>query len=181
MNNGELTAKVARKLTAKFRRRADILFDHGKKELDGEDKVGVIRSWFGSELKHGSLVADLDLAVVLPNCDQLVTLIEIEESSPNPKTLLGDVFGTLFGDHITFQGKRELQVDLQTALIVLARSASHQIITHLNQTLLANPDWRTKNSRIGRVVIDTFETDSDLEEKLTSVIEDTLARRRSKI
>jgi hypothetical protein len=182
MNKGKLTAKMARILGEKFKGRADILFDLGNPKTDGADKVGIIRSWFGSKLTRGSLLANLDMAVVLPKPNQVVALIEIEESAANAKTLLGDVFATLFGDHITFRGKPELKVDAQTILIVLACSSSHrQVASYLNQTLRVNPDWRTKNSRIGRVVIDAFRTESELEEKLTNVIENALARRQSKI
>jgi hypothetical protein len=181
MNHGELTAEVARRLTAKFKGRADILFDHGKKKLDGEDKVGVIRSWFGDKPTptRGSLLADLDIAVLLPGSNQVVALIEIEESVANAKTLLGDLFATLFGDHIKFQSKRKLQVDTQTILIVLAQSASHRVVTHLRKAMTANPDWHTKNSRIGHIIIDSFTSESALEEKLTRVIEDALANRQS--
>jgi hypothetical protein len=180
MNNGELTAEVARRLTAEFKGRADILFDHGDPERDGLDKVGVIRSWFGDKRKRGTLIADLDIAVVLPDSDKVLALIEIEESSANPKTLLGNVFATLLGDHITFQCKREFQVDSQTMLIVLAQSNSEkQVITHLNQILATSVNWGTRNACIRNVLIDTFRDRFDLEKKLFRLVKSAIENRKS--
>jgi len=180
MDNGKLTADVARKLSKKFGTRAEILFDHGDPEKDGKDQVGVIRSWFGDKLARDFLLADVDIAVVLPNSNQVLALVEIEESSASPKTLLGDVFATLFGDHIIFQGKRELLVDERTTLIVLSRGGSRQVITHLNKILASQQNEQTKNSCIHRIIIDTFDK-SNLEQKLTRVIEDAIANQQSKI
>jgi hypothetical protein len=175
MNNGELTARMARVLTQKFMGRAEILFDHGDKKSDGEDHVGVIRSWFGNRITRDTLLADLDMAVVLPNSNRLVALIEIEESSANAKTLLGDVFATLFGDHITFQGKRELHVDAKTTMIVFAQSQSHsEVADHLSRLVNTHGTVNTFNSCIGRIVVGTYKNFAELEDKLITLIEHAL-------
>lgn len=180
MNNGELTAQVARVLARKFNGRADVLFDHGDKKTDGEEKVGVIRSWFGDKLMRDSLLADLDIAVVLPDSNRLVVLIEIEESSANPKTLLGDVFATLFGDHITFQGKRELVVDSKTILIVLAHSKSDlQAASHISGLLQARSMWNTRNSCVGQIVVEMYQDSANLEAKLVTLIEHAIINQKS--
>ena len=168
MNNGELTAQVARVLARKFNGRADVLFDHGDKKTDGD------------KLMRDSLLADLDIAVVLPDSNRLVAVIEIEESSASPKTLLGDLFATLFGDHITFQGKRELVVDSKTALIVLAHSKSNmQAANHISGLLHARSAWKTRNSCVGSIVVGTYEDSADLEDKLVTLIENAIINQKS--
>ena len=182
MNNGELTAQLARILSQRFQERAHVLFDHGDKMTDGADKVGVIRSWYGNILTRDSLLSDLDIAVVVPNSNKVIALVEIEESSANPKTLLGDVFAILLGDHITFQGKRELYVDSNSTLTVLAFSKSHvKISDHLSGQLQAHRGWNTRNSCVGRIVVGTYKDFAELEDKLTIIIEQALGSRQSKI
>ena len=119
MNNGELTAKVARKLAETFKGRADILFDHGNSATDDSNRVGVIRAWFGEKLSRKSLLADLDIAVVSPESNDVLLFAEIEESSASPKTIFGDIFATLLAEHFTFRGKRQLNVAECAKFVVL--------------------------------------------------------------
>lgn len=175
MNNGELTAKIARVLTKKFEGRADILFDHGDKAVDGADKVGTISAWYGDTLNRDALLADLDIAVVLPQSNRVLLLIEVEESTANPKTILGDVFAALLGEHFTFQGKRTLDVGEWTTLVVLSHGNPREDLV----TFLADRLSRYKSAHISEVVIDMFKGESDLETKLTCQVEDALANHKS--
>jgi hypothetical protein len=59
------------------------------------------------------------MAVVETETDRALVLVEIEETSSTPKVILGDLFGTLMGDHVTFQGKRELKAGDHTSFIIL--------------------------------------------------------------
>lgn len=166
MNNGELTAEVARALTAKFRARADILFDHGDQKSDGADKVGVIRAWHGDTLNRGALLADLDIAVLLPHSDRAILLIEVEESAASPKVLIGDAGAALIAEHFTFRGNRDLEVGDWTTFVVIARSKTHaNLIPFLSKKLGA-----FKSAGIGKVVIETYQDKTELEMKLTRQI-----------
>jgi hypothetical protein len=173
MNNGELTAQVARALTTRFKSRAEILFDHGKAQSDGVDKVGKIHAWYGDALKRDSRLADLDIAVVLPRSNRVLLLIEVEESSTSAKTLLGDVFAAVLAEHFTFQGKRELETGDWTMLIVLAQAATQGKLIPFLSEKLAN----AKSLHSGKIIIDTFGDTSDLEKKLTQHIEQALSRQ----
>lgn len=171
MNNGELTAEVARLLSAGFQSRAEILFDHGKREIDGTGRVGVIHAWFGDTLNRRSLLADLDIAVLSPQSNRVLLLIEVEESPVSPKTILGDTVAALLAEHFTFQGKRDLDVGSWTTLLVLVRSTTHaEVIGLLSEKL-----GEIKSSCVGRAVIDTFQDKAELEKRLTERIESALA------
>jgi hypothetical protein len=167
MNNGELTAEVARALTGRFRSRAEILFDHGNQEIEGPDRVGLIRAWFGDTLNRRALLADLDIAVLLPQSNRALLLIEVEESAANPKKLLGDACAALIAEHFTFQRKRDLEVGDWTNLLVLVRSATHAEVS----AFLSGKLEEINSSHFGQVVLDTFKDKAELEEKLTHRIE----------
>ena len=124
MPDGALTAHVARALARSLSDRpVDVLFDHGDPLTDNPDCLGEIVSWYGDRYVAHARLALLDIAVVRKERDEVVALIEIEESAATPKVVLGDLFGTLMGDHITFQGKRALQVGSGTTLVVLVQGA----------------------------------------------------------
>src|ERR1051325_7795554 len=128
MAHGVLTAQVAQRLLPEFNGRGfDILHDHGQKQLDLEDTPGKLRSWFGSDLTRETALADLDLAIVSRETQKVYALVEIEETTHKPKVILGDIFATLLGDGIIFQGE-SLHIGSWTTLIVLAHNerASHQ-------------------------------------------------------
>ncbi len=170
MNNGEWTATVARALSKRFQSRAEILFDHGNRLTDGADRVGVISAWFSDTRKRDALLADLDIAVLLPRSNRVLLLIEIEEGTASPKTLLGDVFAALIAEHFTFQGKRDLEMGDWTRLVVLSRADTHRP----RIDLLANRLAHYKSMCIGRVIVETFSDQAELEAKLTRHIETAL-------
>ena len=176
MAHGELTARMARKLSPKPEFRGyDVLFDHGDKEIDLPDKVGRIVSWFGSEYKRDARLAFLDIAVVSRDSDRVFALIEIEESTSKPKVLLGDVLATLLGDKITFQGKRDLKVGRWTKLIAIAyTNETAQIAFLRNKINRLRPQLSAPNAAIGQIVMDTFGGESELETKLTEAIKRAL-------
>lgn len=180
MPDGELTAKAARELEKHILLPGfDVLFDHGDTSIDSPDQVGNISSWFGPKYSSASQLALLDIAVVDRDQDHAVVLIEIEESSSNPKVAIGDAFGTILGDHITFQGKRDLQVADSTLLVVLLRNGqpSHiERLQYLQEKITASVDpGRTGNSTIGRIIFDFFANEDDLFDKLTKLVNEHLA------
>ncbi len=182
MNHGELTANVAGRLAEKFEGRVEILFDHGDPALD---QVGVIHSWFGDKLSRKSLLADLDIAVVLPKSNDVILLAEIEESSSSPKTLLGDIFATLLAGHFTFQSKRQLNITECAEFLVLFHGSPRDDLVHYIDRRLHN-----LGDLPFEVVMSSFGDKTDLESQLSRHIDSAItnywqksaiANRKSKI
>lgn len=193
MERGVWTAQVAETLKEKFRERGlnlDVLHDHGQKGGDLDNTPGILRSWFGSDSTRETALANLDLAVVARNPNEAkkakaYALVEIEETTHHPKIILGDIFATLLGDGIIFQGERLLDVGNWTTLIVLAHSEhnSHQrrmayLAEQANKlkTYLAAENESIGNASIGQIVLDTFQERADLEVNLRRYIEESLSR-----
>ena len=182
MSNGTLTAQVAHLLQQEFNQQEfDVLHDHGQKEIDSSDKLGKLRSWFGSALKSETVLADLDIAIVSRHDKKIYALIEIEETTDKPKVILGDILATLLGNGIAFQGKLDLQVGEWTTLFVMVYDI-HQ--SHLNrlaflaeQTGLLKRNLTTPNATIGRIIIDTFSDKEQLECKLWQHINEVVNHR----
>jgi hypothetical protein len=153
----------------------DVYCGHRGEEIFSVESLGHIVSWFGSKYGYSSRLALLDIAVAKGT--RALALIEIEESSDEPKTLIGDLFATLLGDHITYRGQ-ELEVGPFTTLIVLGhnkegRSDSAALLEQHGNSLLST--LRSGNASIGRVVVDTFRDESELEDKLKEQVERVLS------
>jgi hypothetical protein len=188
MPRGALTMQAARVLQPEFSQQGfDILHDHGQVGLDSPLLLGRISSWFGEAYKRGTILADLDMAVVSHAAavshsqERVYALIEIEETNNKPKVILGDVLATLLGKGIKFQGTRDLQVGRWTTLIVLAHDKHQSQLNRLpyleTQSKYLRENLLTPNASIGRVVIDTFVDDLQLEEKLRQSIAEALNKR----
>jgi hypothetical protein len=180
MANGELTARAARKLSQELASQGlEVLFDHGDRAVDDPDRLGRIVSWFGPEYTQAAELAMIDIALVMPRTRAALVLIEVEESSDNPKTILGDALGTLLGEHITFQGTRQLQVGPGTTLLILARckieSHVHRVGFLERRLDTLKPALRTPNASIGRIILGTFVGYEDLEGTLLRYVHDALA------
>lgn len=117
------------------------------------------------------------MAIVLPQSNHTLLLIEIEESAASPKTILGDIFATWLGEHFTFQGKRDLQFGVWTTLVVLFHGKLHDNVI----AFLTNKLNYFQSSQFGALVAGTFESEADLEKKLTQQIELVLANLKSPI
>jgi len=181
MPHGELTAHVARALARELSDRdVDVLFDHGEQSVDPSECLGQIASWFGTDYRANAQLAFLDIAVVQRDGDKVMALIEIEESTSTPKVLLGDLFATLLGDHVAFQGKRRLKVGEETRLIVLVQASGEQkrqqIATLADRVHNVPPALRSGNSAIGHLLIETFVDETKLERKVKRLIREVLDR-----
>ena len=175
MSEGELTAHAARFLIGLPNLRDfEVLFDHGDPSIDPPGQLGNISSWFGDRYDYNSQLALLDIAVIDRRTDKAIALIEIEETSANPKTIFGDAFGTLMGDHITFHGKRRLSVGEFTTLIILFRQKAadrtDRLIYLREQIEALKPCIRSGNASIGRLVMDTYLNGTVLEQKLNDIV-----------
>ncbi len=186
MAHGVRTAWVAQRLQEEFTDRGfDVLHDHGQKGVELDDTPGKLRSWFGSKSTRETALADLDLAVVSRDPNEAkkykaYVLVEIEETTHKPKIILGDIFATLLGNGITFQGERALDVGNWTTFIVLAHNEhdSHRDrLAYLQeQAIQLKTHLATPNASIGRIILDTFRDETDLEDKLRRYIEESLSR-----
>jgi hypothetical protein len=170
MAHGELTAKTARYLGQNIEMDGyTVLFDHGNLSTDPPDQVGNISSWFGEEYSSLSQLALLDIAIIESETDRAIALFEIEESSSTPKVILGDAFGTLLGDNITFKGQKPLVVGEFTSLIILIKQSKgnhRDKIEYLRSQIESiSKHINSGNASIGRIYIDTYLGELDLLQK----------------
>src|SRR5512142_3046551 len=101
--HGALTAALADSLRSVYGHRGyRILSDHGKRDRSRD--IGNIASSFGRAGFRTEL-AQLDLAVIDEQNCAVVALVEVEESSDRPKTILGDIFAALLGSETAFDGE----------------------------------------------------------------------------
>jgi hypothetical protein len=179
-SDGELTAKIGMALENWPRLSGyKVLFDHGPKD---KANVGTIVSWFGAGAvpARETELSQLDIAIVKPGGkhDRALVLLEVEETSARPKTLLGDALGFLAGDHVSFEGQ-ELEVGPWTTLVVLAQGAQNQ--EDRVARLLANvracvPALDTRNSKVGAVHMRLFSNADSLESLSKQLIDEALTR-----
>ena len=176
---GELTYQTARNLQQKYSKGGfDILYGHGEKGMDSQMNLGKIRSWFGEEYNRDAILADMDIALVKQETDRVFALIEIEETSIKPKVILGDILSILLGNGINFQGNRDLQIGAFTDLIVMVQDNNHSHSVRVDflsrQCNFIKERLVTSNSSIGKIIIDTFTDNKQLEDKLIEHLEKTI-------
>lgn len=179
MAHGRLTSEVAITLSQELASRGfDVLFDHAVRGTVPPQNLGKIASWFGPEYRSFAQLGFLDIAVVSKKSEKAIVLVEIEETMDQPKVLLGDIFATLLGDGVKFQGKRDLHVGPWTTLVILGRSKlqSHRVRADFlsEQATQIKATLSTPNASIGQIVIDLFRDESDLLHKLRRLIQDVI-------
>jgi len=180
MLQGAWTAEAARRLSNEFDAEGfDVFCPHCDKRtgrsLDSHVKTGRIISWVGNELKRWSQFAWPDIAVVDRNTKKVLLLSEVEEGKPQPKVVIGDIVATLLGDHITFAPKSqdELTVGPWTTFSFFAKStgkgSGEQQLRMLEQKVNeARMNFSTPNSTVKEIIIDSYQSESELHEKLMS-------------
>lgn len=168
--HGLLTAKVAREISPFWDERGFyVLYDH---DLSNKN-VGKIMSRFGESYGRSTQLSHIDIAIVEKNSDRVFALIEIEETTNKPKSILGDVFGILMGEHISFGKERPLLVNEQTILAIFVKSkvSREDRNKYLREKVeKVKPELGTKNSVIRKVVIETFSDEKKLSGLLSSVL-----------
>lgn len=170
-SRGQITVKVAETLLVYYEAKGyDVFYDHASTK----ENVGKIASWFGDKHSRESELSQLDIAIIEKGSDKALVLIKIEETNDTPKTFMGDLFGVLQGDHISFRGERNFSVGEFTTLIILGKSK----VTHKKcneylreQGMKIKSSLSTANSAIGNIVIDTFADEKDLYKLLSSVLD----------
>ncbi len=173
---GEKTRYIGRKLSDKLESYGYAVFYDLKKPDEGEVKnVGTIATWFGVSYGQKTRLGWIDIAIVENVTDNIKLLIEIEESNSNPKVIIGDVFATLLGDHITFKGKKSLKIGGFTTFLVLIKGDEKQLsekISYLEkQALSLLPIIKSRNSSIGDLQIRTYTDEKDLYDQIIEFIE----------
>jgi len=168
---GQLTAQMAREISPYWEMRGyDVLYDHDPSSKN----VGKIVSSFGGKSPMQSTrLSHIDIAIVEKSSGRVFALIEIQETTDRPKALLGDVFGILMGEQISFGKERPLSIDEHTALFVFGKSrVSHQerILYLLDKIKRFRSNLGTGNSKIENIDIQTFSTEQELQELLTNKI-----------
>jgi hypothetical protein len=125
--HGVLTAKVAREISPYWEERGyQVFYDHDP----ASDRVGKLVSSFGDlPYDRSTQLSHIDIAIVkIATHEKILALIEIEETTDKPKTILGDVLGVLMGEHISFGKKRPLLIDEHTMFLVFVKSkVSHDV------------------------------------------------------
>jgi len=153
-----------------------VYHDHGP---SGEN-VGNITSWcgHGAAPSRDTALSQLDIAIIELSSQRAIVLVEIEESNGPPKALIGDVFGTLMGDHVTFRND-DLNVGDWTNLIVLGVEGHPH--PDRNEFIVRNikscqASLNSANRWIREVMIVTVEDEEKLESRLASLVRQILIR-----
>ncbi len=170
-SHGQITIKVAETLCGFYETKGyGVLYDHDSTK----ENVGKIVSWFGDKYSRESELSQLDIAIVEKGSDKALALIEIEETNDIPKTFMGDLFGVVLGDHISFRGERNILIGEYTTLIVLGKSK----VMHKKRNeylrekgMKVKSSLSTANSVIGNIVIDTFADEKGLYVLLSSMLD----------
>ena len=180
--NGQLTSNVAKYIKDKLNAEGyDVYSDHG----EAGEFIGTIAVSINDTLRQKEEISQLDIAVVEENpkgeekLRRAIALIEIEETTDNPKKLIGDIFTLLMGKSIYLPGGEEVVAGEWTTLIIIAKDVDHE---HRNKEIqnMANDArfaFGTANLKIGNIIIDSFSVDKRLENVLMNNIEKAINRK----
>ena len=177
--HGRGTSEVAESITVKMNKRGlDVYYDHGD---PSNPFVGTLPVSIEKGLSSKNQISQLDIAVVKGDGDtnKVIALIEIEETTDTPKTLIGDIFTTLLGDSVHLPGrKKSADIGNWTTLIILCKSAGQDERIKQIENIVNNAKSAlgTGNSNIGNVVIESFTNYDGLESVLTKKIEEAIQR-----
>jgi hypothetical protein len=182
MGNGQqYTVPAAQQLRRLLKDTAlQVVYDHG-----GASESSKIVVWYGAQYTapfRPKQLAHLDIVIVNPALLQIVALIEIEDTTHNTKTLLGDVMTTLMGSGVAIAKQTTWQLGPRTTLLVLAHIAdvgqqstyAGRIHYLQEQVQLLLPHLQTNNARIGHIILDSFVTQAELDAKLQRYVSKVL-------
>ena len=177
--HGQLTAAAAKSIMDEMNSKGyDVYYDHGD---PSNPFVGTIAVSIEKELNSKNQIGQLDIAVVGRdvNKNKAIALIEIEETTDTPKTLIGDVFTTLMGNSVHLPGRENTaKVENWTTLIIIGKGAGHE---DRNQPICdmannAKTALGTEISKIGSIVITAFSEKKPLKDVLVEQIEKAIQR-----
>ena len=162
--HGKFTAEIARGLKYDG---FDVYYDH---DVSSEN-VGKIVSATSEEFGRSDELSQLDIAIVEKESRNAAVLVEIEETNDRPKNLLGDIFGVLLGNHVSFKG-RKLNVGSFTTLILAGVSKTdHSTRNDYIQEKTQNISISTANAEIGNILIKSYKNGDELVAQLPSLLD----------
>ena len=173
--HGQLTSAAAQSIMGELNRRGyDVYYDHGKKG----DFVGKIAVSINKDLGRVKEISQMDIAVINKKSNKVIALVEIEETTDNPKKLIGDIFSIIMGNSIHPPIREKVGVGEWTTLIIIGKGTRHD---ERNKYILemannARPAMGTVNSSIGNIVIESFPDNGNLENTLMKQIDDAIQR-----
>ena len=170
---GEVTAAIAEDLAKELGPKGyDVFHDHGPITQN----LRRILSWFGPKASRENRLSMPDIAVVEQRTGSVRVLVELEETKDQPKTLLGDAFGLLMGEHVACRREPDLQIGSWTTLIVMGKGKHEKRDAFLTKHVNAcRSTLETPNAKIGNVVLSSFGAAEDLERELRAAIYFALA------
>ncbi len=175
--HGRLTAEAAQAITAEMNKRGfDVYYDHGD---PSNPFVGTIPVSTEEELTSKNQISQLDIAIVERDTLKAVALIEIEETTDNPKTLIGDIFTTLMGDFVHLPSrKKTAEIGNWTTLIIIGKDAGHKDRNDriCNLANKAKSTLGTENSKLGSIVIKSFSGNETLKDVLMQKVKEAIKR-----
>ena len=164
-SHGELTVLLAKQIKPIWEKRGyRVLYDHDP----SYENAGKIISAKRKQYHREDELSQLDIAIVKQGTDQVAALVEIEETTDKPKTILGDIFGLLFGRYVFFK-RDELHIDNLSSLIVVGiNKNSHNYRNKYIQNRVneVKASLSTQNARIGKIVVKTYINETELLAKL---------------
>jgi hypothetical protein len=173
--HGQGTSAVAQAITPKLNERGyDVYYDHGKKG----DFVGKIAISIDEKLSRENEISQLDIAIIKRGTNKIIALVEIEETTDNPKKLIGDIYTVLMGRSIHLPGRKIVELGKKPTLIIIGMGTRHDernkyIVEKAN---IARSRLGTEISKIGNIVIESVTEKEHLEKILMEQIEEAIRR-----
>ena len=163
LTHGKFTAEIASNL--KFDD-FTVYYDH---DIASEN-VGKIVSAISENIGRGDELSQLDIAIVEKESNNAFVLVEIEETNDRPKNFLGDIFGVLFGNHVSFKGNK-LNVGKFTTLILAGVSkVDHDSRNKHIEEKVKDIRISTLNAEIGNVLIKTYKSTDEMLAQFPSLL-----------
>ena len=155
----------------------DIVFDHG----DATESQEIV-AWFGERYEppyRPKQLAHLDIAIVDPATAHIIALVEIEDTTHNPKTLIGDLIAPQIADGIALGTKAIYTIGSPTSLIIFANFKSsldqdkyQKRIEHIQQNItMLHPFTQRTNKPFCKCILDSFTNQEELNYKLGEYIQ----------
>ncbi|MGA2505498.1 MAG: hypothetical protein ABSG01_15560 [Anaerolineales bacterium] len=140
--------------------------------------MGKIAVSIEEKLSRENELSQMDIAIIKREPKKLIALVEIEETTNNPKKLIGDIFAVLMGDFIHLPGGTQVVMGDKTTLIILGKGEDHKI---RNERLLKLADRAksalgTVNSKIVKIVIESIGEKNNLEELLMKKVDEAIRK-----
>jgi len=155
----------------------DIVFDHG----DATESQEIV-AWFGERYEppyRPKQLAHLDIFIFDPATAHIIALVEIEDTTHNPKTLIGDLIAPQIADGIALGTKAIYTIGSPTSLIIFANFKSsvdqdkyQKRIEHIQQNIAMSPPFTQRtNQPFCKCILDSFTNQEELNYKLGEYIQ----------